>query len=283
MSAVPKLSFALSLVFQHRSASTPTTPLTASLKIRLLDCIKTTLGGGYLLAAHDLVEAKEDDLARAMDSLRGKEHGKASSTEGGTEQTEHTSARSRDAGLPGPRPNPPEGSIAAAQAALEAATNQLKQLVDKQRPNPFRGSDLVSKALLRIAQFADQCIPFSGHGDLKDMQKTTHFQEIWKAVKEDLAQTGFEATPAFNKSGLFFKGIRLSQAIPEQWLPYDQDVAYICSFDQRYKQYFLRIQQKSVSDYRRHREGHSLKRRRQEKSWESGKRAKLEKRVKDLC
>jgi len=42
------------------------------------------------------------------------------------------------------------------------------------------------------------------------MQKTTHFQEIWKAVKEDLAQTGFEATPVFSKLGLLFKRIRLN-------------------------------------------------------------------------
>lgn len=280
MSAVPKLSFALSLVFQSRSASSPT-PLTASLKIRLLDSIKTTLGSGYLLASHDLIEAKEDDLARVMGSLRSKEHGRGSSAGAGTEISKTISARSRDTGLAAP--TCAGSTLAAAQAALEAAAHQLQELVDKQQPNPFRGSDLVSKALLRIAQFADQCIPFSAQRDQRDMQKTTHFQETWKSVKEDLAHAGYEATPAFNKSGLFFKGIRLNPAIPEHLLPYDQDFSYASSFDQSHKQYFLRIQKRwgREAESRGHRERHSLKRRRQLEPWESVKKAKLETRVKD--
>lgn len=296
MSTVPKLCLAVFLVFQPRPPSPSCPPLSASFKVHLFDSIKTTLGDRYLLTSHDLIEAQEDDLARAMHVLRAQSQKGAISGEDGREIQPVRCARLRDAAtMTEPISAPLDRNIAAAQAVLEAASCQLRQLAGKQQPlNPFLHvpprAEHISKALLRLSQFTDQLIPFSHHGDARDRQKEANFRETWEQVKQDLAEMGYEATPAFNKSGLYFKGIRLNQAIPEQWLPYDQEIAYVSSYDERYKQHFLRFQRKHAykensrpaEQRERHRDWHSLKRGRTESNqWEAGKRAKLEPKYRD--
>ena len=278
-------------MFQPRPPSPSCSPLSASFKVHLFDSIKTTLGDKYLLTSHDLIEAQEDDLVRAMCVLRAQGEKEATSEESGREIQPVRCARLRDAStMTEPISPPRDGHIAAAQAVLEAASCQLRQLAGKQDPlNPFvqvpPRAEPVSRALLRLSQFADQLIPFSNHGDSRDRQKEANFRKTWEQVKQDLAEMGYEATPAFNKSGLYFKGIRLNQAIPEQWLPCDQEITYVSSYDERYKQHFLRFQRKYAykensrpAEHReRHRDRHSLKRGRTESNqWEAGKRARLE-------